>query len=199
MVSAVGSTPADYFEQMYAETADPWGFASRWYEQRKYALTLAALPRPRFRRAFEPGCSIGVLTHGLALRCDHLLATDIVGTALAQARQRVAALDHVEIRRLAIPDEWPPGTFDLIILSEIGYYFSSDDLDRVVTAAVRSIEPGGHLLAAHWRHPVAGYPLTGDAVHVALADADGLTRESHHVERSFLLDVFTTACPHADG
>ena len=28
-----------YFDQMYAESADPWGFTSRWYEKRKYALT----------------------------------------------------------------------------------------------------------------------------------------------------------------
>lgn len=37
---------------------DPWDFESRWYEQRKYALSAAMLPKPRYRRAFEPGCSI---------------------------------------------------------------------------------------------------------------------------------------------
>ncbi|MFE7421819.1 hypothetical protein [Rhodococcus sp. NPDC057529] len=59
-----------YFDAMYAASPDPWGFGDRWYEQRKYALTLAALPRPRYRRAFEPGCSIGILTAALAHRCD---------------------------------------------------------------------------------------------------------------------------------
>ncbi len=49
-----------YFDQMYAASADPWGFTSRWYEKRKYALTLAMLPRERYADAFEPGCSIGV-------------------------------------------------------------------------------------------------------------------------------------------
>ena len=51
-----------YFDDMYAANRDPWSLASRWYEQRKYAVTLACLTRPRYRRAFEPGCSIGVLT-----------------------------------------------------------------------------------------------------------------------------------------
>jgi hypothetical protein len=37
--------PDAYFAQIYTADADPWGFATRWYEQRKYALTLAALPR----------------------------------------------------------------------------------------------------------------------------------------------------------
>jgi hypothetical protein len=34
--------PVEYFARKYATDADPWGFASRWYEARKYALTLAA-------------------------------------------------------------------------------------------------------------------------------------------------------------
>ena len=41
------SLTGDYFDRMYAGAADPWGFGSRWYEQRKYALTLAALPGRR--------------------------------------------------------------------------------------------------------------------------------------------------------
>ncbi|ADP84511.1 class I SAM-dependent DNA methyltransferase [Pseudofrankia inefficax] len=186
----------DYFERMYAAADDPWGFASRWYEERKYALTLAALPNPRFRSAFEPGCSIGVLTGLLAARCDRLLATDIVEAPLAAARQRVAALDHVEIRRLVVPEQWPTQTFDLVVLSEIGYYFERHDLDRVVAATTQSLDPDGCLVAVHWRHPVAEYPLTGDDVHETLAAADGLTRVSQHVERDFLLDVFVTRGPH---
>ena len=85
----------EYFEDLYARHADPWGFADRWYEQRKRALLLASLPRPRFARAFEPGCSIGVLTAELAPRCDALLATDVAEGALSAARERlVATYDH---------------------------------------------------------------------------------------------------------
>ena len=51
-----------YFDRMYSESVDPWQLQSRWYEQRKYAITLALLPYARYRHAFEPGCSIGVLT-----------------------------------------------------------------------------------------------------------------------------------------
>ena len=32
-----------YFDAMYAADADPWGFTERWYEHRKYALSVAAL------------------------------------------------------------------------------------------------------------------------------------------------------------
>jgi hypothetical protein len=51
--------PPAYFDAMYQAAADPWGFGDRWYEQRKYAVSLAMLPAVRYRSAFEPGCSIG--------------------------------------------------------------------------------------------------------------------------------------------
>ena len=68
------SLDTGYFDQMYAAAPDPWGLSTRWYEARKYALTLALLPEPRYRDAFEPGCSVGVLTGMLAARCGQVLA-----------------------------------------------------------------------------------------------------------------------------
>src|SRR4029079_3586148 len=89
--AAPRSLAPQYFQDFYAaHGADPWGFEDRWYEQRKRELTLAALPRPRFRRALEPGCSIGVLTEQLAGRCDELVALDPVPEAVARARARTA-------------------------------------------------------------------------------------------------------------
>ena len=81
------NTSIDYFDQMYRRP-DPWDYESSWYEQRKYALTLAALRRERYENGFEPGCSIGVLTELLAPRCRHLLAADFHDGALARAHAR---------------------------------------------------------------------------------------------------------------
>ena len=52
----------EYFDALYAANDDPWSFTERWYERRKRALTIAALPHARYSRAFEIGCSIGTLT-----------------------------------------------------------------------------------------------------------------------------------------
>ena len=60
------STPPEYFDRMYAESDDPWRFETSEYERRKYAATLAALPRARYENALEIGCSIGVLTGGFS-------------------------------------------------------------------------------------------------------------------------------------
>ena len=70
----------EYFDALYAADPDPWNFAASPYEQAKYALTLNAMPKPRYRSALEVGCSIGVLTRLLASRCDAVLAIDAART-----------------------------------------------------------------------------------------------------------------------
>ncbi len=189
------SLPAGYFDALYATTPDPWGFRTRWYEQRKYACALAALPQERYRRGYEPGCSIGVFTAQLAARCDRLLATDVAEAPLRTARDRLAGSAHVEVEHRGVPDDWPSGRFDLLVISELGYYLDAVDLRRLWVAATDALEPGGTLLAVHWRHPVADYPQTGDAVHDALAAQPGLGRLVEHVEEDFRLDVYLRTPP----
>jgi len=179
-----------FFDRFYSGAADPWGFETRWYERRKRALTLAALPRERYSSALELGCSIGVLTEQLALRCDSVLATDISERPLETARERLSGRAGVTFRQLAFPGEWPDGEFDLVVLSEVGYYCSEADLTRLVERCRSALAPGGVLVACHWRHPVTEYPGSGESVHAALAGASDLVRTVHHRERDFLLEVF---------
>ena len=84
--------PDEYFDSMYAQSADPWDLSARWYEQRKYAITLALLPRQHYRHAFEPGCSVGVLTALLSERCTRVTATDVTAAALDGAQRRLGDL-----------------------------------------------------------------------------------------------------------
>jgi SAM-dependent methyltransferase len=181
---------AGYFDGMYAAAPDPWGFEDRWYERRKYAIVLAMLPAERYRAAFEPGCSIGVLTAMLAPRCGTLLACDLAAAAVMAAAGRTSDLPQVRVERREIPGQWPPGRFDLVVLSEILYYFGDHDLEQVLEHAAASLEPDGTLLAVHWRHPVAEYPRTGDDVHRVLAAQPGLARLAVHAEPDFLAEVY---------
>ncbi len=182
--------PSSYFERQYAtDGTDPWGFEDRWYEERKRAVTMAALPRRRFATAFEPGCAIGVLTAQLADRCDALLSTDVADAALQVARARLRASPHVRFARGGIPELWPDGPLDLIVLSEVGYYCGDLELGTVIERIRATLRPDGVLLACHWRHPVADYPLTGDEVHQRLRGETGLQVLVEHVEDDFRLDV----------
>ena len=192
------SLPATYFDATYARHADPWGFTDRPYEARKRALTLAALPDARYARALEVGCSIGVLTAELATRCDALTGTDVTDAALERARERLLDAPHVDLVRGALggtgDDALPGGPFDLVVLSEVGYYLSRADLTRALPDLLTRLAGGGTLLACHWRHPVADYPLSGDAVHRALARAAqdaGLAHLVEHRETDLLLDVWS--------
>lgn len=187
--------PPAYFDQVYQANRDPWGFESSPYERGKYAATLAALPRAHYPEAFEIGCSLGVLTAQLAQRCGKLLAVDVSEAALTQARQRCAGLPHVAVQRMQVPEELTDQQFDLILVSEVGYYWSAADLARAADQLIARLQPNGQLLLVHWTPPVHDYPLTGDDVHehfLAKADEGGplrhLAGQRHETYRLDLLE-----------
>jgi cyclopropane fatty-acyl-phospholipid synthase-like methyltransferase len=180
-------TPIAYFDEMYTDP-DPWGYESSWYEHRKYALTLAALTRDRYPHALEIGCSIGVLTDQLADRCDRLLAIDLHRGALERARQRVATRSHVRLARLQVPRQWPDGTFDLIVISEVAYYLEPARHHRLVDKVVDSIADDGEVVLVHWRGET-DYPQTGDEAHRRWLDDQRFTSVAAYREAAFRLDV----------
>ncbi|MBA2740176.1 MAG: methyltransferase domain-containing protein [Nocardioidaceae bacterium] len=186
-------TDAGYFDDLYGRTADPWGLATEPYEARKYALTLASLPRERYRRVFEPGCAIGVLTRLLARRCDEVLAWDGAAAALALARARLADLEHVTLEQARVPMRWPGGGFDLLVVSELLYFLDAGERTAFHDRALGSLEPGGHLIAVHWRHGFDEASSDGDAAHAELAALDGLSPLVDHVEPDFLLGLWERA------
>ncbi|MEH6795699.1 MAG: SAM-dependent methyltransferase [Rhodococcus sp. (in: high G+C Gram-positive bacteria)] len=188
----------EYFRTVYAVKDDPFMLDSKWYERRKYALTLASLPKPHYRRALEPGCSIGVLTEQLAARCDHVVSTDVVDSALDSARRRVGDTAAVEFARWSLSDDWstlpaPAEMFDLIVVSEVGYYLDADDLTSAMARAVEHLEVGGTLVAAHWRHEVDDYPIPGDRVHEIIAATPGLALLSRYLDEDVRIEVFVAS------
>ncbi|MEH0109667.1 bifunctional PIG-L family deacetylase/class I SAM-dependent methyltransferase [Tersicoccus sp. MR15.9] len=187
---------AGIFERIHAGGADPWGFRDRWYERRKRALTVASLPRERFRRGLEVGCSIGVLTAELAPRCDRLVATDVSPAALAGAASTLADAGiavgeggTVDLQRLRLPEQWPEGAFDLVVVSEVGYYLTAAGLDLLADRILASLTDDGVVLLCHWRHPMTGWALDGDPVHERLRHRLGLHVAVRHVEEDVLIEV----------
>lgn len=162
MTRAVQSLSAEYFEALYAADPDPWKFRTSPYEAEKYAATLAALPRAHYGSVLEIGCSIGVLTRMLAPRCDRLVALDGSARAIAAARRHCAGLPHVELLQREVPRQWPRGRHDLILLSEVVYYWDEADLAEVAAQTLRALRPGGEVLLVHWTG-TTDYPLSGDA------------------------------------
>ncbi len=182
------SLSRDYFENLYERDRDPWSFATSAYEREKYTRSLAMLPE-RIDAALEIGCSIGVFTHALAPRCERLLAIDISERALVAARERCADRPQATFRRFAFPGEAPIGHFDAIVLSEVGYYWSDEDLALARDRIASLLAPGGTLLLVHFLPRVEEYVRDGDAVHAAfLADARFRRTARHRAER-YRIDV----------
>jgi LmbE family N-acetylglucosaminyl deacetylase len=189
-VEAAPPPHRDYFERLYTKSPDPWSFETRWYEKRKRAVTMASLPSPSYGSALEIGCSIGLLTAELAERCERLLALDISQTAVDAARARLGDHPGVTIEQADVALDFPTGRYDLVMLSEVGYYFDLDGLETLIDRIAAALADDGVLLACHWRHPVADYPLTGDQVHATIHERAGLGVIAKHVEDDFVLEVF---------
>lgn len=160
-----------YFDDLYAADPDPWRMETSAYEDAKYDATLAALPRPRYARAIEIGCSIGVLTARLATRCDDLLAIDVAQAALVRAGERCRDLP-VRFALSTLPDAPPSGPFDLVMLSEVVYYFDPAGVAKLADAVRDMAAPGADILLVHWLGETPDYPLSGDEA-VDLFEAAG--------------------------
>ena len=188
--------PADlaYLHAMYARDDDPWHLREGWYERRKLQLLLACLPRQRYAAVFEPGCSVGEVTARLAERCDLVLAADFHADAVAAARKRTADLPNVEVRQLLLPRQWPSGSrFDLIVLSEIGYFLSPPAWAELCGRVAGSLAGDATVLACHWRRDFAERTLPTAALHAQLGQALGLPSHTSVTDTDFAIDVWTTS------
>ena len=178
------SLGADYFETMFQGDDDPWNLESSPYEAAKFSRSIQALGGRCYGSAFEVGCAGGSLTERLAAHTDDLLAVDISETALDRARRRCARLPQVRFARMAFPEDRPQGAgFDLVVLSEVAYYWDEVDLDRASAFLRHGLVSGGDLLLVHYTGET-DYPQSGDAAVASLAGAladrvDVLRKERH--------------------
>lgn len=156
------------FEAQYALTADPWDFEKSSYEQSRYECILRALSRSHYATAYEPGCSIGVLTAKLAAIADEVIATDVAPTAVSRAQVRCKDLPNVILSCGDVTTFSPRPPLDLVVFSEIGYYFDTAELTRTAARLAELLQPGGELLAAHWLGSSDDHVLHGDEVHETL-------------------------------
>ena len=190
---SLSPTSAEFFETMYAEREDPWEFASSQYERDRYAAIVRALGNRRYRRAFEPGCSIGILTPQLAAFCDRVEAMDISPTAAARARARCERLPNVQVLCGSLPEMIPDGEIDLVVFSEIGYYFTEIQLYSVARRLVKQISPQGTFLAVHWLGSSQDHVLDGDRVHSVMKTIPNLSLMQSERFPGFRLDRWTVA------
>ncbi len=97
---------------------------------------------------------------------------DVVDRALEKARRRCAVFPQVTICKARIPADPVAGPFDLILLSEVAYYWDSADLATAGDYLCAATMVGGHLLLVHWTGET-DYPKSADEAVAELQAAAG--------------------------
>jgi peptidoglycan/xylan/chitin deacetylase (PgdA/CDA1 family) len=187
-----------YWEALF-ERPDPWNYSSD-YEQLKYERTLSLVPNKPVARALEVACAEGHFTMRLANRTNRLLAVDISNHALERARARCAGRANIEFQQLDLVCDPFPGTFDLIVCSEVLYYLTDvEQLSAIGIKLRNALTQKGHLLSAHafvlkddLGHTGFDWPNSFGAAVIsrALAEASGLSLERSLVTELYRVDLF---------
>ena len=178
---------AEHFDGIYSRSVDPWSYETSEYEAAKYRSTLAALPERRIRNSLEMGCSIGVFTAMLAERCDRVVAADFSPLAVERARRRLASLSNVTVEQRDLRASLPDGPFDLVVCSEVLYYWRRPDVEAALDAIETRLDRDGALIAVNWRGTDPEAPLRSCDVEAILDSRPGLRRAHSELTAGYRL------------
>lgn len=153
-----------HHERFYGDRPDPYGFGTAPYELAKYDDLLAQLRDRRHPRTLEVGCSEGVFTEQLATISDCVVGTDISAVAIERARERLGDRDDVVLERRTLPLDFPDGTFDLIVCSDVLNLWEAGTLDLGLERMIDRLRPSGTFALLHYLGDF-GQPLLGAEVH----------------------------------
>lgn len=169
-----------------ATSEGPW--ATSWYEQRRFDLVAAMLPREFYRHVFDPACGTGELSAAIAARCEYLLATDRNAEHVQRARERLAGFNtDVEVRD--VRDEWPEQRYDLVVLCEVLPYLTEEEADAVVRRALGHLVPHGHLVIGQWRCHLEGTRLSGDDISARVKGLPATRLLACYQDPDYVIDV----------
>ncbi|EEY77582.1 methyltransferase domain protein [Acinetobacter calcoaceticus RUH2202] len=180
-----------YFEDLYRHNSDPWGYDSHWYEARKRQICLALLTRPRYPKVLEVGCSNGHLSFHLAQRAEQLWCIDVSECAVQLASERLQEFEHVIVENRKIPEDYSIQKFDLILISEMAYYLSANELHQFIEKLKHSLNDDGEILCCHWRHEIQGFELNAEQVHQTFQQHFPFHHYLSLNDPDFMIDVWT--------
>ena len=153
-----------HHEEFYGAAEDPYGFERKDYEREKYAALLEACGDGPFDNALEVGAAEGAFTDQLAPRCRRLVAADISEVAVQRVRRRFADRPEVVPDRRTLPLDFPEGTFDLIVCSDVIYLWEAGTVEIGLRTMIDRLRPGGRLVLLHYLGRF-NQPVHADQVH----------------------------------
>ncbi|MBI5815107.1 MAG: methyltransferase domain-containing protein [Nitrospinae bacterium] len=140
-----------YFNWKYKKQ-DPYHVGQSDYEKEKLDRAMAALAfKDSFDNVLEVGCGEGFMTEALAGKAAHVLAVDISDIAVKRTAERTAGTSCVTAKRMDVFTTPPSPEYDLVVCSEVLYYFEPEQLPGAVENIIGWIRPGGHAALIHAR------------------------------------------------
>ena len=140
------------FEAKFDDDADPWRTFTDADEALKRSAILHALGAGPCSRLLEIAAGNGSNSVALARRARRLDATEatasgtaLVAHALAPFGKRARAI------QLVVPARFPRVRYDAIVLAELLYYLSPQDMTRTARDVAAAVRLGGTLVLAHHR------------------------------------------------
>jgi protein-L-isoaspartate O-methyltransferase len=141
---------AGWLKKFYKKSADPYHFDNNPYEAEKYAHTMRLLNGRIYEKALEIGGAEGIFTQMLAPICTSLLAVEVAEAAVERANERLRDNTNVTFIQATLPHQMPNGQFDLIIASDVLYYFPKDVVLDLLTRFEEGLKPDGILFTLHY-------------------------------------------------
>lgn len=159
-MSRFGPNPQNFFEAVYRETP-PWDVGG---PQPAMSALLDAYPPAS--PVLDVGCGSGDLAIALAQRGLQVLGIDFVDTAIAQAREKTAALspEVANLLDFQVADAlWPSHLkrrFGAVVDSGFLHLFEGEQRDRFIDEIAVTLLPGGryYLLAFAVEFPIPNSP-----------------------------------------
>ena len=139
------------YAKCFTVRTDPFGYEVAPFALEKFQATIELLDGVRgdacFERAWEIGCAEGAMTARFAKICEGLSAVDYVPLALERARVRCQEFSNVSFSEWDLKSDPVPGTFDLIVITDVlGSLGGRRDIRRARDKVVSALAPGGYLL-----------------------------------------------------
>lgn len=170
---------SEFFEMLYRSTpgGDPWSFAAEAEEQARFDHLASVVGERKVGRCLEVGCSTGELTRRLVSLTRYLVALDVAPAAVETTRSVLeraggsTGVDRsVEVRAGRVPEDLQEedDDFDLIVVSEVGYYFDVDGLLELTRELHGRAAGGSRILACHWTGSSEDHRLSAHQVHTVL-------------------------------
>jgi LmbE family N-acetylglucosaminyl deacetylase len=189
-ISCLSSVPTEHFEKLYEKSIDPWNYQSNSYEINRFDATIQALPQKHYKNACEIGCSIGVLTEKIGKICDTILGIDCSIKAIEKAKLYNKNNNNIKFEIMRVPEHIPVGSYDLIVLSEVLYFFSADDLLRVSQFVKNQIEENGTCVLVNFlgdtESPMGGHEAANKFCALVEPYFELINQEKH---QGFRIDV----------